>query len=59
MTKYISILISLFWLHSSMTAQSFRIEGKVVDSQTRYPVSGAEIKIDQIVTKTDNTGIPD
>ncbi len=40
-----------------MTAQSFRIEGKVVDSQTRYPVSGAEIKIDQIVTRTDNTGI--
>jgi len=57
MKKYIPLFVCLFWLHPALTAQSFRLEGKVLDSQTRYPVSGAEIKIDQTVIRTDNIGI--
>ena len=41
---------------STMTGQSLRIGVTVLDSQTRIPVTGAEITIDKKTLKSDNEG---
>jgi hypothetical protein len=56
MKKYIPFILFFLVLFPDLTSQTVKIDGKVLDSQTRYPLSEAEVIIDQKSSRTDNTG---
>ncbi len=53
--KY-SILIAILFITSLATGQNLHVDGRILDSQTRIPVSGAEILIDHKVYLADGNG---
>jgi hypothetical protein len=44
MKKYIPFILFFLVLFPDLTSQTVKIDGKVLDSQTRYPLSEAEVK---------------
>lgn len=56
MKKLLFISFYLLAILPLLTAQTFKIEGKILDSRTNYPLPGADVKTDMASTRTDNTG---
>lgn len=56
MIRYIFLLILLSLIGTTTKGQDLRIEGRVLDALTRIPVPNAEIKFDQKLYRSDNTG---